>query len=488
MCVVIVLGGIGLMIRAQKKAQEYEEAFKKGMAAWDQKEGVKAVAEFRKAAKVDDRDPELWVMIGRSELISRNAEGAQKAWEEALKRDPAYKPALFERGKEAFGRHLIQRVPPPVDGSSGWLPLRLETTSRDEAQRLLADLREASGSGPGYTKFAAGAIYLLDGRYRDACPGLQEYSDQTPWDATAIGILGVAAQYAVLPDRAERILTEALTRRPGENAWLKVRADARYLQGKYEEAKTDYKDAGLEKEAEPLFARRIPAQGMILWLKADAGVDVTGASVTKWQDQSKAKNDAAPKEPEGGPKVTASAVRGRPAILFAGGEDELRLPDGFEDFSSGLSMFVVGEPNTEKSEGWAFLFLATAARGAGRIEALIGGRRESDQVVYAAEDLQSQVKPFVAGVPPAKAFESYSAIHEPSGAARLFKRGSPAGNGTLILPRKTLRTRNRVGTGLKGHLAEVVLYNRSLSEMERVGVDAYLNERYFPVPPAPEKR
>jgi hypothetical protein len=226
---------------------------------------------------------------------------------------------------------------------------------------------------------------------------------------------------------------------------------------------------------------------MILWLKSDTGVELNGATVSKWVDQSKAKNDAAPKEADGGPKVTASAVRGKPAILFAGGEDELRLPDGFEDFSAGLSMFVVGEPLTEKSEGWAFLFLATAARGAGRIEALIGGRRESDQVVYAAEDLQSQVKPFVAGVPPTKAFESYSAIHEPSGTARLFKRGAPAGNGTLILPRKTLRTRNRVGTNLKGQVAEVVLYNRSLTEMERVGVDAYLNERYFAAP-APEKR
>jgi hypothetical protein len=59
-------------------------------------------------------------------------------------------------------------------------------------------------------------------------------------------------------------------------------------------------------------------------------------------------------------------------------------------------------------------------------------------------------------------------------------------------PRKTLRTINRVGAGLKGQLAEVLLYNRSLSELERLGVEAYLKDRYFPdgaaVAPSTEKR
>jgi hypothetical protein len=63
--------------------------------------------------------------------------------------------------------------------------------------------------------------------------------------------------------------------------------------------------------------------------------------------------------------------------------------------------------------------------------------------------------------------------------------------GTVLLPRKTLRTINRVGTGLKGHLAEILLYKRNLSELERLGVEAYLHDRHFPdgaVPPPPEKR
>jgi hypothetical protein len=153
-------------------------------------------------------------------------------------------------------------------------------------------------------------------------------------------------------------------------------------------------------------------------------------------------------------------------------------------------MFVVGEPQTEPGEPWSFLFLATPARGAGVVEALLGRRRESEQIVYAAEDVVSGKNPFVAVIAPAKGFDSFSALHEPSGRVRVFKRGQPAATGSLPLPPKVVRTRNRVGAGRKGQIAEILLYDRSLAEVERLGVEAYLRDRYFPDPAAPptEKR
>jgi tetratricopeptide (TPR) repeat protein len=476
------------MIWTQKKAAEYEEAFKKAMTLWEQRDVERAVAQFRKAALVDDRDPELWVMIGRCELVAGHLDRAPDAWEQALKRKPEYKPALFERGKEALGRHIAGRVPPPVDKASGWLSQRLLDGGGDEAKRLLNDLREAAPEGPATLNFARGAIHLVDGRYKEALPGFQEYVDQHSWDATAFAMLGIAAHFAALPNRGEKALTEALTRRK-ETAWQKVRADARYLQGLYEPARDDYKEAGLEKEAEPLLAKRIPSQALILWLRADAGVEVNGTAVTRWQDQSGAGNHAAPRDAAvAAPQLSTGAVRGRPAIAFKGKEDELWLPDGFENFGAGLSAFVVGEPMTEAADEWSFVFLATPARGAARIEAFIGKRRESDQVVYSSEDLEKQVNPFVAGIPRAKEFDAYGAIHEPSGMAHLYKRGTLVAEKTLLLPRKVLRNRNRVGAGLNGRVAEVVLYSRNLTEIERQGVEAYLKDRYFPEAPAPEKR
>lgn len=489
---VLAVAGGALLYRSQERAKQYDEAFRKGSKLWNERDAESALTQFRKAAQIDDRDPELWVLIGRSAVASGHADDAPRAWEEALRRNPGYKPALFERGKEALGRHVARRVPPPVDASSGWLPLRLEPAGRveggdEEARQILSDLRDAAAHSTAFSKFARGAIFLLDGKYPEAPQGFQEYGDQNGWDTTALGMLGIATYYAALPGRAERTLSEALTRRV-DKAWLKVRADARYLLGNTEGARQDYRDAGLEKEAEPLFARRIPSQGLILWLRADAGVETSGAAVTRWQDQSTGKHDATPGDPGAGPRLSASAVRGRPAIVFGGKNDELFLPDGFEDFGAGLSLFVVGEPMTEPVDEWSFLLLATAARGAFRIEAMIGRRRDSDEVVYSAEDIEKQAKPFVGGLPAAAGFEAIGAIHDPSGMARLYRRGTRVAEGMLLLPRKTLRTRNRVGAGLKGQVAEVLLYNRSIGEMERLGVDAYLRERYFPEAPSAEKR
>jgi tetratricopeptide (TPR) repeat protein len=491
---ILILGTLAFLFWSQKKAQEYDEAFKRGMASWKQRETERALAAWRKAAQTDPKDPEVWVWIGRAELVSGRADGAKEAWEEALRREPGYKPALFERGKEALGRQVDRRVPPPVDGTTGWLPLTLDSMARieggaEELQRILADLRAGASHGPEFAPFVRGAFYLIEGNYKDALPKLQAYADANGWDATGLALLGIACHYGALPKRAEPALTAALALRD-EKRWLKVRAETRYLQGNYEGARADYREGGLEKEAEPLFGRRIPFRGLILWLRADAGIETADSFVSRWADQSDAKNDAKPKELSPGPRVTASAVHGRPAVLF-NGTDDLRLPDGFEDFSAGVSVFAVGETPTESGEPWTFLDLATPGLGNTSMKLLLGRRRDSEKVVYSVEDLEVQRRPFVEGLAPVKGFEGISAVQEPSQTVRLYQRGAPANTGTVLLPRKTLRNINRIGAGLKGHLAEILLYKRSLSELERLGVEAYLQDRYFPdgaVPPATEKR
>jgi tetratricopeptide (TPR) repeat protein len=481
---VLLLAGIAFLFWSQKKSQEYDEAFKKGLVSWKQRQGERALVEWRKAAQADPRDPELWVMIGRAELLSGRVERALEAWEEALRRGPEYKPALFERGKEGLGRHVARRLPPPVDRGTGWLPLDLEPFGRleggtEELQRIQADLRAGAGHSPEYTRFVRGAIHFLEGRYRDAQPLFQSYTDLNGWDATALALLGIAGHYGALPKRAEQALTDALALRH-EKLWLKIRAETRYLQGHDEAARADYREAGLEKEAEPLFRRRIPFKGLILWLRADAGLDTAGGSITRWADQSEGRNDATLKELGIGPRVTPSAIQGRPAVLFTGANDEMRLPEGFGDFTAGLSVFVVGETPTAPGDQGSFIDLATAGTGTSGLKVLLGRRRDSERVVYSVEDLEFQRTPFVDGLAPAKGFEGISAVQEPSKAVRLFKRGQPLATGELLLPRKTVRTINRIGAGLKGHLAEILLYQRSLSELERLGVETYLNTKYFP--------
>jgi len=492
----LLVAGVAYLYWSQVQANHYEEAFRKGLNFWNHRDAERALPELRKAAKADPRDPELWVLIGRSELASGRADRALEAWEEALRREPGFKPALFERGKEALVRHVARRIPPPLDRSTGWLSLQLEPAARveggtEEVQRIWADVKAGAAAAPELARFARGTNDLLEGRYRDAGPHFRAYADRNGWDAGALALVGIANQYGALPNRAEQALSEALSLK-SEKVWFEVRAEARYLQGNYEGAREDYRQADLEKESEPLFARRIPTQGLILWLRADQGLEVTGSSVSRWSDQSSGRHDAVPKDPAAGPRVTASAIRGLPAVLFSGTDDELRLPDGFEDFSAGLSVFVVAEPQAQTGDTWSFVYLATGQAGALPIEAFLGRRRESESIVLSVEDIKSASPPYVTGIVPPKQFEELGAVEDPSGTVRLYQRGLPVATGTLTLPGKTVRNRNRVGAGFKGHLAEILLYNRGLSDLERLGVEAYLKDRYFPggASPAPstEKR
>ena len=191
-------------------------------------------------------------------------------------------------------------------------------------------------------------------------------------------------------------------------------------------------------------------------------------------------------------RVLLNEMKTRAAILFSAKDDDLRLPEGFEDFSAGLSVFAVGETPTDPGDLWAFIDLGTAGQGTSGMKIALGRVRESEQVVYSVEDLQFQMRPFVEAMPPGKGFEGISAIQDASKMVRLYKRGQPLANGTLLVPRKVNRKINRVGANFKGQLAEILLYKRSLSELERIGVEAYLKDRYFPggaaaAPPA-EKR
>jgi len=46
----LLLGGLAFLFWSQKKAQEFDETFRRGMASWNQRQAERALAEWRKAA------------------------------------------------------------------------------------------------------------------------------------------------------------------------------------------------------------------------------------------------------------------------------------------------------------------------------------------------------------------------------------------------------------------------------------------------------
>jgi hypothetical protein len=138
-------------------------------------------------------------------------------------------------------------------------------------------------------------------------------------------------------------------------------------------------------------------------------------------------------------------------------------------------VFVVGEPGMQQSDGWSFVSLGGA-------DLFLGKRSDLGPIAYAVKDPKRPSAPYLTGVLQTKGFELIHAVQEPSGVGRLYRRGQLLSTETLPLLSKRERTQNRVGSGFKGRIAEIVLYNRALTEPERVGVESYLRNRYFDAP------
>jgi hypothetical protein len=83
----------------------------------------------------------------------------------------------------------------------------------------------------------------------------------------------------------------------------------------------------------------IPANGLQLWLKGDAGVTLTGSTVSKWADQSGNNNDAIQMDPRRQPFLAKDGLNGKPVIRFDGADDRLGLT-GSKRMST-ISVFMV---------------------------------------------------------------------------------------------------------------------------------------------------
>lgn len=79
----------------------------------------------------------------------------------------------------------------------------------------------------------------------------------------------------------------------------------------------------------------------VLWLRADAGVNLDGQGVVRWRDQSGLGNDAVA-DPGSEPELVYGVIGGRPVIRFDGKTTYLRVPHADElNAGSGFSTFVV---------------------------------------------------------------------------------------------------------------------------------------------------
>jgi hypothetical protein len=228
-------------------------------------------------------------------------------------------------------------------------------------------------------------------------------------------------------------------------------------------------EGGEPGEVEP----EIPTEGLLLWLRADRGVTQTEGVVDKWEDGSGASNHATQSANNVRPLLVAEAFGSRPAIEFDG-EDFLRLPEGFSDFSKGLSVFAFTQFDAMTTCS-ALFHLGNGPE----VDDIELGQFNGD-FLYEVADQYPVSDLFAFGTP-----ALMTLVHRPTTSVEMRWNQDLGANPTVTLPAAVTRTENVVGRSLYvdcssmgGKLAELILYNRAVSDDELVEIELYLQQRY----------
>lgn len=217
-----------------------------------------------------------------------------------------------------------------------------------------------------------------------------------------------------------------------------------------------------------------PRDGLLLWLRADDGVEKEDAPLALWSDASGNHLDAAQGTETEQPHHATSQLGDKPAIVFDGIDDGLILPRGFDDFQEGISLFAVVEFHADDH----CTEIIQLSNGPELNDVTLG--RNEGGLLYEVGDEWFTGGPILVGRPTLLAV-----VHRPDGVAELRRDGVVTLVESLALPDPVARQDNTLGNGnyntcepLDGKIAEVLIYRRGLDPSEVDEVEGYLQDKW----------
>lgn len=210
--------------------------------------------------------------------------------------------------------------------------------------------------------------------------------------------------------------------------------------------------------------------GLVLHLDAGALDLSNDASVAQWDDLSGFNNDAAQSTAANQPTYKTGILNGKPVVEFDGTDDYL-LTDAFSSaISQPNTVFVVWKTNTTGTQ-FAIDGIASGSR-----HGIFQGTGGGNNVAFYAGSTQSYSKttPFDAAIISSALFNGANSEVWENGESKLTQN-----LGSHNLTGITVGVRQGFSIGfLDGDIAEVLIYDRALTENERVQVELYLDGKY----------
>ena len=221
----------------------------------------------------------------------------------------------------------------------------------------------------------------------------------------------------------------------------------------------------------------VPLDGLELWFDAEVGVAQTNGAVSSWKDRSGHQRDALQTALNYRPKLGADALNGKPAIVFDGVDDSLKLPTLPGDFSHGVSIFTVAQQE------------ANAGTCTGIFEASNGPEIDDvhlgiwqDALLYEVSDKYLSVtdSPLILGQP-----QLLSVVHQTTETLQLRRNSNALGEDTFALPTTVAREEVYIGhtrytdcSAYAGNVAELLVYSRAVSDAELIEIESYLQAKW----------
>jgi hypothetical protein len=242
--------------------------------------------------------------------------------------------------------------------------------------------------------------------------------------------------------------------------------------------------AALASTEGPWVRPSIPAEGLALWLRADAGAKIEGGAVARWTDQSGQGRDAIQADPARRPAWVPRIAGGRPALGFDGKDDSMAatvpvnglsaitlvMVSSCADRKGGAVSYENAALFWEETEGWGDTYLSpfqTNVRW--RFGTTQGGNLPWFNRSEIGPDVFTVTSVVKDGPAEALYLQGRLALRE-TGKFQALK-----GVGPVLGVGGTPRGKNFTGS-----IAEVLVYARALPDAERQRVEGYLLQKYFP--------
>lgn len=223
-----------------------------------------------------------------------------------------------------------------------------------------------------------------------------------------------------------------------------------------------------------------PFANLRLWLMATAGISngVDNTNIFTWEDQSPYENDATQTIYVNAPRYRTNIINGHPVVRFDGNDDWMKINNLAGVLSGEATFFAVFEPKTDTDDGY---YLSTNFGGNNRIKF---GHRITGELIY-DDDVASlssgsyiNEKVIVScNVTPDIRAEGYinsrqgipwTSNMNSSGADRASLGQEFDGNGSD----------SETSNHWEGDLAELIIYDKILTDDERHHIESYLAIKY----------